>query len=383
MDLNFLNDFLQRISILKIDETSCLKVISPKSTCNKCREVCPQGAITLGERVNVTEGCNNCGACVAVCPTGVFSISDPSDEYLLERAGSSKKMALTCAKYATRLPRKVRNSAIKVECLSRLSFESLLALGVAVEDKLYLYCDEKCCSDCNNKKTVQYLQSEIYKANSLLGGSKSICWTKDFPQDAFQKRPKDYKGFDNTRRQFFKEIGAGVKKLPFEALYYMLNGENEIPRNNYNQVKETKGLPFKRQLLLESLQKAMDKRGIEGQKLKLPLYKLKIDNCYLCGICTKLCPYSAIRLSADGNLEINYLRCVNCGLCSDVCNNRAISFHDNVTYEELVGDNWKTIVQSSEKVCKKCGEKFTAGSNNCVELCLRCKIESDMAGGKG
>ena len=386
MNLNFLNNILQKFELLKIDKASCLKARSPKSTCNKCQEICPQDAITFKDGVNVTEDCNNCGACVAACPTGVFAISDPSDEYLYHTALHSTKMVITCAENLTRLPRKARKLVLKVECLSRLYFEMLLSLGVGVKDNVYLYCDENCCSNCEKQKTIRHLNAELKKANSILSqleGSKNILWTKDLPQDVLQIFVKASDGFDDSRRQFFSEIGSNAKKLPFEVMSYMLHGKSESSPNLHNKVGESKKLPFKRQLLLKILQKITDKRGLEKRKLQLPGLILKVDNCYLCGVCAKLCPSSALHLPEDGNLAINYARCLGCGLCGDVCNNRAISFREVLSNEELAGEDWQIIAQSVEKVCPKCGENFKTGSQNWTGVCLRCKIKSGPVDGRG
>ena len=54
-------------------------------------------------------------------------------------------------------------------------------------------------------------------------------------------------------------------------------------------------------------------------------YVANIDEslCELCGKCVDLCPFNALKI--DGDLILNWDKCMGCGVCVDVCSSEAIS----------------------------------------------------------
>jgi ferredoxin len=71
--------------------------------------------------------------------------------------------------------------------------------------------------------------------------------------------------------------------------------------------------------------------GIEVMnKFEIPMlnssgYVANIDEslCELCGKCVDLCPFNALKI--DGDLILNWDKCMGCGVCVDVCSSEAIS----------------------------------------------------------
>ena len=52
------------------------------------------------------------------------------------------------------------------------------------------------------------------------------------------------------------------------------------------------------------------------------------DRCVDCGVCTSICPSSALKLDKDTyKLSIDYDECVVCGFCAEICPVNAISIN--------------------------------------------------------
>ncbi len=56
----------------------CLVIQSPRSTCRRCEQVCPAGAIHLQKRdlELAEEACLGCALCLTCCPTGAWESPD-------------------------------------------------------------------------------------------------------------------------------------------------------------------------------------------------------------------------------------------------------------------------------------------------------------------
>ncbi|MDD5095144.1 MAG: FAD-dependent oxidoreductase [Dehalococcoidia bacterium] len=64
------------------------------------------------------------------------------------------------------------------------------------------------------------------------------------------------------------------------------------------------------------------------------------DRCAACLVCVSLCPYSAIRVNADGVSEINPALCKGCGVCAAACPSGAITakhFSDRQIFAQIEG----------------------------------------------
>lgn len=382
MDQEYLNKILNKFSNLDINETACSRLISPKSTCDLCENICPVGAISIDSKINVTDTCISCGSCAVACPVGVFKITEPSDKYLLDRATDAGQISIICKKNTEKPLQKSRNNLVQVECLFRFYYEILVTLVIETEEDVYLYCDKNCCNNCQQMNNAQKLLEEIDKANQLLkaiGINNSIYLLDDFPKEINVEYKNINSNCDESKRQLFTETLSGVKKLSVASVLYYFKDDKKIIQNilkdGLNNIKDKNS--FKRLILIGTLKKYLNNKKTVNLERKLPINKLQVNNCYLCGVCEKLCPYSAIRQTEGGNMEINYSLCTNCGLCIDVCNTKAIFFSESVMLEEFISENWSKLVESKKYICQTCGTTFNGGNNN-NGICLRCKISNDL-----
>lgn len=65
----WLESLVEKISINK----SCVRDISPLSTCDFCIQNCPENALEIKNRkININNNCNSCGDCVPACPVNAI-----------------------------------------------------------------------------------------------------------------------------------------------------------------------------------------------------------------------------------------------------------------------------------------------------------------------
>ncbi len=65
--------------------------------------------------------------------------------------------------------------------------------------------------------------------------------------------------------------------------------------------------------------------------------EIDMDNCILCGMCSRNCPPRAITVDrAAGKWEINRFDCVQCGYCTNVCPKKCLSIISGYTEPQSV-----------------------------------------------
>ena len=74
----------QRVLVVK-DRCACVK--NRHSTCSRCQDICPTGAVSVaaGKVAIMHTQCEGCGACTTVCPTEALVPLDPTDDELRQR----------------------------------------------------------------------------------------------------------------------------------------------------------------------------------------------------------------------------------------------------------------------------------------------------------
>jgi len=125
----------------------------------------------------------------------------------------------------------------------------------------------------------------------------------------------------------FMLVGASAVQM---CTAVMMNGHEVIAKvvegikdwmkkNGFTSVKEFVGLSLEKIIPLDKLSRKK-------------AYKVVVDleKCTGCGICIRVCPYSAISLSTslEGKVEVDREACDNCGLCISVCPFKALRLLD-------------------------------------------------------
>ncbi len=75
---------------------------------------------------------------------------------------------------------------------------------------------------------------------------------------------------------------------------------------------------------IEAGVKFLEKQGVEVRPLARDI-NLDAENCVDCGLCTSLCPVSALQLDKDYRLQFDKEKCILCEVCLKGCPTRAIT----------------------------------------------------------
>ncbi|MCL7943056.1 4Fe-4S binding protein [Marinobacter sp. ATCH36] len=89
----------------------------------------------------------------------------------------------------------------------------------------------------------------------------------------------------------------------------------------------------------------------DGQRLH-PSVFVDTSRCDASGLCSQLCPSSALQANASGALMFNSHDCLGCGKCESVCPNQAIGLEEpNAPFQGI-------LRQAERRECSECGHEF-------------------------
>ena len=122
---------------VEIKEEYCLHSRHQGSSCNRCTDVCPQGAIEKGKYI--AEKCDGCGLCATICPAG--AIQQTWLVKLLPQLIRHVRDVQACAFVCRKSPKVA--GAFRIPCLLGCS-EALLLLLASQGAKRILLGAENC-----------------------------------------------------------------------------------------------------------------------------------------------------------------------------------------------------------------------------------------------
>lgn len=292
---------------LRINSSRCLRMRFSGSSCSRCTDICPRGAIDLEDSLSIDRhSCSGCLLCSTVCPSGAleqradFSVS-------LAKLSTLPEPVLGCLGTQER-------SHANMACLGGLSEEHLIALYAGTRQ---IQLDITTCSGCSNLGAVNLLRERLADLEGKTGMALvgKIRLVEKTTESAFRREAIG-------RRGFFKALTGSLLKETSALLQ-----PTKAPIQN--KVSYTEKQLSQRSWILE---KALAGLSSEEQQGITQLFKCEIersDDCDGCAACSKVCPTGAMAetTNADvGTVAHDPLHCTGCGLCIEFCLNEALKF---------------------------------------------------------
>ena len=287
-----------------MDVSRCQRVRFSASSCQRCLEACPHGALTLERGLTINpEKCRGCLLCTTVCPVGAL---EAHSDFSLCLAQLSKvpEPVLGCI-------RTTESSNATVACLGALGEEHLVALHHSLAGTLTLNLTT--CADCANNSTLVQLRQRL-EAIAAAGLSGSQC--RIFMVESVQDLHYQDEAVD--RRHFFKSLGTYL----FKGADSMLSPPNEQSqrRNEYAE----KRVPVRRKLLNRVSKMLSPELEVRTRKYFDAAVSFE-ETCTGCQGCVAICPTGALQTGlADMPPTFLQLLCTGCGLCREFCLDGAV-----------------------------------------------------------
>lgn len=385
--LDTLAEALAGLQPVRVRPERCLPARSPKATCSRCQEVCPENAVTLTPAPVLTE-CSACGLCAAVCPSDAITLDDPSDQALLRQIADVARrfdtVVITCE------PTGFQGAhVIPVNCLGRITPEFLVAAAACGAERLELVADDTRCSACPCRKGADLLNAAMSHAQQLvLGTSYSVNITKT----PGEPRPRRIAAaapapVQQDRRSFLlSALGLLRETTPARLVGLGPQGAAQpnlqpIPEQDWHKK------PGVRSVRREMLRWGVHHR-LPDADLRWPTPKVTLSGtCHLCGVCMALCPNKAIAVvRTESNQQIDHLpaACTGCGLCSAVCASHALTLTGSSRLADLLEPRPHTLGSGTDMLCTVCGDRFQAAASPAVPThevrCLPCQLRTNAKG---
>lgn len=284
---------------LVVDASRCLRMRFSASSCRRCIDICPHGAVVIDGRLSIDpEKCLGCLLCTAVCPTGALEQSNDFSACLTQLARVPESV-LGCIRTKER-------SNAAVACLGGLSEEHLLALYHTLAGSLTL--NLSLCSSCPNQPMIAHLKQRL-KTLSTARLSNSNCRI-EITESAQEIQ---YREESVGRRSFFKSLGSALFK---SADIVISSGNEQTERRTEYAAKR---LPYRRELLNNTKSKLSNELKTQIQKHFDSSMSFE-NTCTKCQGCVAICPTGALKtLSAEEIPVFDQLSCTGCGLCVEFC----------------------------------------------------------------
>jgi len=334
----------------------CVRRLSPRATCRRCLEACPLDAVKLTQAGVIIGECNRCGVCTAVCPTEALQDPERTPAYFLARGReilqTYEQVGFVCSP-----PGKEARSGshvITATCLGAIPVEVVVAL--ATEGTVVFSRQGRECTSCPLARGGEIWGKHSALARQMVAvlglPEDRIAFRNNIPPAAPAERRGKVEGRAAMgRREFLASMVRGLR----------LRGPAEGP--------ERPGMSASRRAILQEVWNTRTSGGKDGP---WPQPGLELAGpCYLCNICSRLCPQKALILKGD-ELFFHPSLCTGCGLCIDVCLHGGLAWGENMSLKEVSSAERKRLAAAVTVRCSRCGEEFRASPQ--TDLCLRCRF---------
>ncbi|WP_081358689.1 DUF362 domain-containing protein [Neomoorella thermoacetica] len=372
LDLETIAATLTGLGQVRVQGDACIRGKSPRVTCRRCQEVCPVKGVDLGNDRPGIKDCQRCGLCAVACPVGALEDPERTHSFFLAR-GRESIVATGKALFACNrgLADHRRDGWIMASCLGAVAPEVILALAVRGQVG-FRYLPEECAGCPWGDKGERLFRSSFAWAQQALGAMGLPG--EHLIRGGYLKPAPAHGGATGRaggpvpavmgRREFFRSLVCKIK----------IPGVEITPLSQSPQAMNARSRAL---ILQQALEEARPAGGYPATA-RLPLAALKITGpCYLCNICSRLCPAGALEL-AEGELRFNPSRCNHCGLCLAVCPQHSLAWGDDLPLEAMAAGATCTLAIATNHRCASCGETFQASA--AAMECLRCTLSRELPG---
>jgi ferredoxin len=286
----------------RLDPGRCLRGRFSRTSCRRCQDACPAGAIELGAGLPSVkpEACTGCLLCQASCPTGAFGEPEELDRAIRE-LGNRPQPVLGC-----RLPDSEAHA--RLACLGLLDGEGLLALAACFPGGLTLNLVH--CNACPRAAILPVLRRSLESLGTLPGRPG------DRLRPAESKATLAFAGDSLSRRQFF----TFLRRRSAAAADAALSRAQPAAPEPYS----AKRLPAGRRALLRVMPELPLPLRAEVEARFFPALAFSPE-CRRCAGCAGVCPTGALTTDAGDPPRPVFVgsACTACGLCVEFCRRKA------------------------------------------------------------
>jgi formate hydrogenlyase subunit 6/NADH:ubiquinone oxidoreductase subunit I len=355
LGLDQLVDILTRLEnrAISVHPQQCSRVRHRQSTCTRCADACPTGAITWADSLQVdADKCTGCGVCAALCPTGALEVGSPDDAELLAhvqaRLKAGRAIAFACPRYLETADGD-RTCFIPVACLGRLD-EAVLVGAVSLRAEAVWLLDGACAA-CPQAGGGAVAAQAVQRANALLaawGREPRIRSAPELPDGLAVAAGRSTSGITLSRRAFFSLLGrqtsgmaATAAVVAAESILGNLDGDAHDASPSRKGALPARP-PAGHRLLLAALrglgQPVVARLAAHGSPWAQFAFQ---QDCTGCQMCAFFCPTGAlskIQNEHTTGVAFRLSHCTGCGLCRDICYKQAVILSPDVDTRKVLDD---------------------------------------------
>lgn len=344
--------------------------------CTRCLKVCPADAIKsvpgrIDARIEIDPYlCQGVGSCTSACPTGAIEFRQPHSlrqqdtllawlDHYHAAGGQSAVLRFVQADHAQHLQPDAAGHVIDValEDLGSAGVDhwlSAIAAG-ACEVRIQAYSDMP-------DRLVAHLEDQLAQGRAILEAlghdPGRLQWFSDEEQESSLALPR-HAGLTPRLRSLEQAQAFGSDKDTPSATVQMAGG-----RTGTTGATDGAEAPGKRERLTLVLDHLATTGHVDGERHPMPPgspfggIEVNADACTLCMGCVASCPTGALGAGGDTpRLDFREADCVQCGLCSKSCPESAIRLSPGFL-ASAERSQWRVCHEDAPFHCIVCGSAF-------------------------
>jgi ferredoxin len=326
----------------------CIRSAPNHLECQRCVETCPAQALFFveenersakGQRLVVSDACHGCGACLPSCPTEALLSSELQRlDQALATQQQGKPLTIACHRVESAKP-----TTESLHCLRIIGVDQLLNWMTQTPGQSITLCVADDCAHCQAAPTKQ--------ANT------DTWWEQMQGLDVLQ--------LAETHRPYRAAQGAVMSRRRFM-------GASRPQQPVYTQ--DDAGVRARRLQRYAAAVQSGFSGDFSADLKQLPRIQLDQQRCDASGVCSKICPTDALKLTDQGVLSFTSLDCISCGFCISHCPEQALVMTDSSDFGTWV------LRENPVVACFDCGREFSSPrlDSDATPICPACRREKNL-----